>query len=144
MSKKEVLNVKSMDEIKKGVTEEDITEYLKNELRNRAVNALVENKFMGALADSFAKIELQNTAVRDMVMNLRTFTDFRKLKYMRGNFEKRVEAIREGLRGMLWGAEIWVVKDLPYGEVRLYEKDEVNKDYPFITKSKILILALTK
>lgn len=130
--------MKNLETIRRDIKEKEIQEFL----RDMAMKKIAESKFLAFLADEFEKIELQEKAVKDIVMNPHTYADFRSLGgYMRYAFERRKEAIEMGLVASLWGANIWTQKDLSEGEIRLYEEGnkDLKKDYPSIIESKRII-----
>lgn len=126
------MQIKKLSDVKKTVSEQEIQSYLKK----KAVEDITEAKFLGLLADEFAKIEQKNIQVTDFVMNADTYSDFRQLKMM--DLEMKRNNLERGLFGYLWGARLWVQTSVPDGEVKLYgEGDEaLNRDFPLIVETK--------
>ena len=109
------------------VTEQEI----QAELRHQAIKSVVDKKLVDQLLAGFQEIEKEEHIVSDIVMNANTFENFRAMhEYI--DYEMNAPRLRQGLFGYLFGARLWVNRELAYGEVRFYREGDPNfgRDFP--------------
>jgi hypothetical protein len=125
--------IMSLKDVEEKVTEKEIQE----QLRKKAIKKIAETKFLAPLSEEFSRIEKNSVRVSDIVMNSKTFYDFRGLSMVSPETEKR--CLQEGFFSMIWGAYIWLkVERILDWEVKVYGEGDpsLGVDFPDIIKSK--------
>lgn len=125
--------LKNLDTLEQEITPEEIQVFLEKDARRR----LALEKYLSKLADAFAEIEAKEVRVSDVVMSAKTYAVFRKGAHEYLDVETKIVYIKKGCMGNVWGAFVWVVRDLAYQEVRVYGENDPNfeKDFPQFAKA---------
>jgi len=128
--------IKKLAEIEKTVTEEEIQENIKA----RAIKDVLESRFLNQLVGEFKKIESEEKRVSDIVINARTFSDFKGISLLTLTFKCDVMDLPVGAVAVLWGATLWVHEDIPEWEMRVYGEGDtaLKADFPSIAKAKAI------
>jgi hypothetical protein len=78
------------------------------------------------LAELFAKLEILDLRVATILMNAHTYVAMRKWGRDLLDIETRVEELKKGLMGMIWGAKIIVNRKIPDATVVATSEDQFN------------------
>ena len=96
------------------VAEEKLSNFQEDEinryLHDMAVAGLTKQRFIQPFIDAFAEMEDQNVRVSDVVMNAKNYSLIRRYGMTHIDLESRASHLMKGLMGILWGANIWVLK----------------------------------
>lgn len=118
--------ITSMVDLEPQITDEEINEFLKQFAKPK----IAKKKILEILASKFAEIEKEEKIVTDIVMNAKTFADFRK-------FHDEVDTIcdgnllKKGLMAFIWGARLWVNKNCLDNVVKIYSDEKsLKEDFP--------------
>lgn len=69
------------------------------------------------LADTFALLEKENYRVSALLVNGKDYDDFRKFCRDVLTVESRASFLRQGIFGIIWGATVLVMREVPVGTI---------------------------
>ena len=132
-----------LKEVEIKVTDKLLKQLLKKFAEDVLVQELKNRKNLENIMDAFAKIELHDTRVCDIVTNAKTYVFIRKMKNL---FDVNTHAhlLKHGIMGHFFGARVWVTRSAKEDDVFVYGENEksLKKDFPEIAKSKKILKLL--
>ncbi len=87
---------------------------------------------MGMVAKLFAPIEARSARVLRLWLNAYDYADLRKYGSEQLALEMDVGALRQGIQGMLWGAQIRLSRKIPEGHAVVIGDDEPEADVALV------------
>jgi hypothetical protein len=98
-------------------------------------------KFIEPLAENFAKIEISETRVTDVVMNEKSFSEFEFVGTFSIDYVAKKANKDRGHVAYLWGAAVWVENTVKDNEIKIYGEGDPDfvKDFPNVSESRTIL-----